>query len=169
MFLKKFPWYHINHIELCFGNGWRSHSKILDLIKAGFPARYVARLSAITDVRMKDGNLHETHGVFSLGIIAAKLMLEGPLKKEKISYLVTARRSIFDIFMRPASLLATNGEIQSGYTFFDVNFKLQYLVNEKNRLYISFYTGRDRLFMNFFDKDSEKSIEVIIKFIGEIY
>jgi len=154
--LDDVPLYYINHIGGFVSVFDDNAIKNIDLIKGGFPARYGGRLSAITDVRMKDGNLHETHGVFSLGIIAAKLMLEGPLKKEKISYLVTARRSIFDIFMRPASLLATNGEIQSGYTFFDVNFKLQYLVNEKNRLYISFYTGRDRLFMNFFDKDSEK-------------
>lgn len=150
------PLYYINHIGGFVSVFDDNAIKKIDLIKGGFPAQYGGCLSAITDIRMKDGNLHKTHGTFSLGIISTKLMLEGPLKREKISYLISARRSIFDIFMRPISLIASNGEIQSAYTFFDVNFKLQNIINKKNRLFFSFYTGRDQLFMNFFDKDSEK-------------
>ncbi len=157
--LDDVPLYYVNHIGGFVSVFNDDAINKVELIKGGFPARYGGRLSGITDIRMKDGNLHNMHGGFNLGIVSAKAMIEGPLKKEKVSFLVSARRSLMDIFLRPISLITSNGEIQSGYTFYDVNAKLQYILNHKNRLYFSFYTGNDRVFMYFLDKDAEKKYE----------
>jgi hypothetical protein len=154
--LDDIPLYYINHIGGFVSIFDDNSIKNIKLIKGGFPARYGGRLSGITDIRMKDGNLHNIHGNFTIGIVSSKIMLEGPIKKEKASFLISARRSLFDLFIRPISLLASKGEIQSGYTFYDINAKTQYIINDKNRLFFSFYLGNDKIFMTFKDRDSEK-------------
>lgn len=154
--LDDIPLYYINHIGGFVSIFDNNAIKNIDLIKGGFPARYGGRLSGVTDIRMKDGNLQEMHGEFSIGIISSKILLEGPIKKEKSSFLITARRSLFDLFLRPLSLIASNGSISSGYTFYDINAKAQYILSDKDRLFFSFYFGRDHIFMNFHDRDSEK-------------
>lgn len=107
-----------------------------ELYKGGIPSRFGGRLSSILEVRTKDGNNKEFHGSGGIGSMASRLMVEGPLKKEKSSYIVSARRSYVDLFLKAA------GE-DNLVNFYDVNAKFNWKGNNKNRFYAAFYSGRD--------------------------
>ena len=107
-----------------------------ELYKGGIPARFGGRLSSILDVRTKDGNNKEFHGAGGIGSMAARMMVEGPLKKEKSSYIVSARRSYVDVFMKMA------GE-DNLVNFYDVNAKFNWKADNSNRFFAAFYSGRD--------------------------
>ncbi|MGC3945060.1 MAG: TonB-dependent receptor [Chryseolinea sp.] len=107
-----------------------------ELYKGGIPARYGGRLSSILDVRTKDGNNKEFHGSGGIGSMAARMMVEGPLKKEKSSYIVSARRSYVDVFMKAAGQ-------DNLVNFYDVNAKFNWKANNSNRFFAAFYSGRD--------------------------
>jgi hypothetical protein len=144
MLLDDVPLYYVNHL-----GGFVSTFNVdalsdVKIIKGGFPARYGSRLSSVVDVRMKEGNMKEFHGAGTLGLIAAKLMLEGPIIKDTMSYLISFRRFMYDLIMRPATYFITHGA-SMGYNFYDVNAKLNYKPNVNNRIYLSFYGGDDRL------------------------
>ncbi len=115
--------------------------KNVTLIKGGFPAQYGGRLSSIVDIRMKEGNNKETHGEAAIGLISSKLMVEGPLVKDRSSYLISARRSWIDIFTR--SLLKKK-ELPYGY-FYDLTAKINHIFSNQSRLYFSIYIGRDKI------------------------
>lgn len=117
------------------------------LIKGGFPARYGGRLSSVLDIRMKEGNNKEYHGEASVGIISSKLTFEGPLIKNKSSFIVSARRTYVDVLTRPLMRIAENNTV-GGYYFYDFNAKLNYILSNKDRLFLSVYTGKDRLYIN---------------------
>lgn len=107
-----------------------------ELYKGGIPAQYGGRLSSILDVRTKDGNNKKLAGSAGLGLLASRIMLEGPIKKNKSSFIVSARRSYVDLFLRAA------GEKSLVY-FYDVNAKANWRINNKNRFFVALYTGRD--------------------------
>ena len=110
------------------------------LIKGGAPANYGGRLSSVIDISMKEGNLKEYHAEGGIGLIASRLTLEGPLKKNKGSFLVAGRRTYVDVLARPfVKALAT-----SGYYFYDANLKANYNFSDKNRVYLSGYIGLDK-------------------------
>ena len=110
--------------------------KDAELYKGGIPARYGGRLSSILDVRTRDGNNKKFQGDASIGLLATGIALEGPIKKDESSFLFSARRSYVDLFARAA------GEDNLVY-FYDVNAKLNWRANNKNRFFLSLYTGRD--------------------------
>lgn len=116
----------------------------VDLIKGGFPARYGGRLSSVLDVRTKDGNNQSFQGQGTLGIVASKLLVEGPIKKDKSSFLVSARRSFYELFLFPISKLSV-GDTDNAFNFHDINAKLNYSLSSKDKLFIGFYNGRDYL------------------------
>lgn len=107
-----------------------------ELYKGGIPARFGGRLSSILEVRTKDGNNKEFHGAGGIGTLASRLMVEGPLKKEKSSYIISARRSYVDLFLKAAGQ-------DNLVNFYDVNAKFNWRSNNKNRFFASFYSGRD--------------------------
>lgn len=107
-----------------------------ELYKGGIPSRYGGRLSSILDVRTKDGNNKKLGGSAGLGLLASRIMLEGPIKKEKSSFIVSARRSYVDLFLKAA------GEESIVY-FYDVNAKANWRINNKDRFFVALYTGRD--------------------------
>src|SRR5690606_25041459 len=107
-----------------------------ELYKGGIPARFGGRLSSILEVRTKDGNNREFHGTGGIGTMASRIMLEGPIRKEKSSYIVSARRSYADLFLRAAN------EDNLVY-FFDVNAKANWRHNNNNRFFVALYAGRD--------------------------
>lgn len=110
------------------------------LFKGDIPASNGGRLSSLLDIRMKDGNKKEFKGEGGIGIIASRLTLEGPLKKEKGSFIVSARRTYADMFLA----LAPDTSIRKNRLYFyDLNAKLNYELNSKNRLFLSGYFGRD--------------------------
>ncbi|MDB5200996.1 MAG: TonB-dependent receptor [Ferruginibacter sp.] len=116
--------------------------KNVSLIKGGMPAQYGGRLSSVLDISMKEGNNQKMQVEGGLGLIASRVSIQGPLKKDKASFIVSARRTYVDALAKPF-IKKDNQFYGSGYYFYDLNAKLNYRFNEKDRLYISGYFGRD--------------------------
>ncbi|KPK82659.1 MAG: hypothetical protein AMS27_14385 [Bacteroides sp. SM23_62_1] len=135
------PIYNSNHAFGLFSVFNSDAIKNLSLIKGGFPARYGGRLSSVIDVRMKEGNTKEYHGSLNVGTIASKFTLEGPIIKEKSSFIISARRTYVDLLL-PRSF-KEESDIP-GFWFFDFNSKINHQLTKKDRLYLSFYMGKDR-------------------------
>ncbi len=127
----------------------------VDFYKGNFPARFGGRLSSIIDVRMKDGNKYDDKTDITLGILSSKFIHEGPIKKGKSSYIISARRTLLDLFVTGMSKVAQKSQDEStipGYRFYDLNAKINFEINETNRLHFSFYNGGDKLFVNYNEK-----------------
>jgi TonB dependent receptor/CarboxypepD_reg-like domain/TonB-dependent Receptor Plug Domain len=116
--------------------------KNVSLIKGGMPAQYGGRLSSVVDVVMKDGNINKTQMDGGIGIIASRFSIQGPLVKNKASYIISARRTYIDALTKPF-IKKTSNAYGSGYFFYDLNAKINYRFSEKDRLYLSGYFGRD--------------------------
>lgn len=114
--------------------------KDFDLYKGGIPSIYGGRLASVLDIRMKDGNSKNFTASGGIGILSSRLTLEGPLPKDKGSFIISGRRSYFDLFF-PLSEQTKDAIANFG----DLNAKINFKLGEKDRLYISAYTGRDRL------------------------
>ncbi len=110
------------------------------LIKGGFPARYAGRLSSVVDMSMREGHEREFHGSAKVGPLVGNIMVEGPIIKEKISFMLAARRSTLDLLLRPFR--------DDKFSFYDTNFKLNYKPTERDRFYFSSYLGRDQGSLN---------------------
>lgn len=144
--------YNANHLLGFFSIFNGDAIKSVELIKGGFPARYGGRLSSIINVNMKEGNKTEYHGEGGVGIIAAHAMVEGPIIKNKSSFMVSARRTYLDALMQPFVKLQ-NSSSSVGYYFYDLNAKLNYDFGDKNKLYVSGYFGRDKFYMSNKERD----------------
>lgn len=107
-----------------------------ELYKGGIPSRFGGRLSSILEVRTKDGNNKEVGLAGGIGTMASRIMVEGPFRKEKSSFIVSARRSYVDLFLRAA-------DQDNIVYFYDVNAKASWRYNNNNRFYFAFYNGRD--------------------------
>lgn len=118
--------------------------KSVELVKGGFPASYGGRLSSVINMQMKEGNQEKFHGEAGIGLIASRLVLEGPLLKKKSSFLLSARRTYIDAFIYPFLPPDQKG----GYYFYDLNAKLNYTLSDKDRLYLSGYFGKDKFYFN---------------------
>lgn len=116
--------------------------KNVSLIKGGMPAQYGGRLSSVVDVVMKDGNSNKLQMDGGIGLVASRFSIQGPLKKNKASFIVSARRTYIDALVKPA-IKKTSSFYGSGYYFYDLNAKVNYRFSEKDRLYLSGYFGRD--------------------------
>lgn len=114
--------------------------KSVELTKGGFPARYGGRLSSVVEMTMKDGNKQKFAGEAGIGLISSRLLIEGPIKKDTSSFIVSARRTYIDILTRPFMPEDANG----GYYFYDLNAKINYDLNRRHKLYLSGYFGRDK-------------------------
>ncbi|QQX75714.1 MULTISPECIES: TonB-dependent receptor [Aequorivita] len=110
--------------------------KDLTLYKGGIPARYGGRISSVLDIYQKDGNKREYHASGGIGLVASRLLLEGPIKKDEASFLIGGRSSYAHLFLP----LFDNDNVAY---FYDLNAKLSYNLNDNNRLYLSGYFGRD--------------------------
>ena len=117
--------------------------KHVDFFRSSFPSRYGGRLSSVIDVRTKDGDMQKYHGTFSIGLLSSHLSLEGPIVKDRTSFIVSTRRSYADLMLN-----AFKGPLEIdldhfGLYFTDVNAKVNHRINDRDRLYFSFYYGRD--------------------------
>ncbi len=111
-----------------------------ELYKGGIPAQFGGRLSSILDVRTIDGNNKKFSGSASIGNVASKIMLEGPIAKDKSSFLVSARRSYADLFLK----FAQDDDVRNNRVhFYDVNAKVNWKPTNKDRLFVAAYFGRD--------------------------
>jgi len=140
------PVYNASHLFGFFSVFNADAINNVDLIKGGFPARYGGRLSSVIDISMKEGNNKEFKGEGSIGLIATKVTVEGPLAKGKSSFIVSARRTYIDILTRPIIKAQTDGDAVFGYYFYDLNTKLNYTFSERDRIYLSVYTGDDKAY-----------------------
>lgn len=116
--------------------------KHVNLLKGGMPAQYGGRLSSVLDITMKDGNNQSFQMDGGIGLIASRFSIQGPLKKNISSYILSARRTYVDVLAKP--FISKESQYRgSGYYFYDVNAKLNYSFSSKDRLYLSGYFGRD--------------------------
>jgi outer membrane receptor for ferrienterochelin and colicin len=148
------PVYNVNHL---FGYLSTFNSDIINsatLYKGGLPSRYGDRLSSVLDITTKEGNLNGKAGTISIGTMAGRLYLEGPLKKGKISYALAARRTWLDLPIHLGQMMNYDEEIS--YGFWDINGKLNWKINDRNRVFFSCYSGKDAFLhksKGFFSKD----------------
>jgi hypothetical protein len=135
------PIYNASHVGGMFSIFNADALKSAEIYKGGIPAQYGGRLSSLVDIRTKEGSMTKFKGSGGIGFpIASRLTLEGPILKNKISFMVSARRTYIDEFFFPFKQLKGNK-----IHFYDLNLKLTYNINTKNKLYFSAYTGRDVL------------------------
>lgn len=132
--------YNASHLMGFFSVFNNDAIKDVKLYKGDIPASHGGRLSSLLDVRMKEGNIKSFNATGGIGSISSRLTLEGPLIKEKTSYLVSGRRTYADVFLP----FARNKDIRDNKLFFyDLNTKINHTFNENNRVYLSGYFGRD--------------------------
>lgn len=149
------PVYNASHLFGFFSVFNPDAINSVQLIKGGFPARYGGRLSSVIDIRMKEGNLQDYKVEGSVGIVASKLTIEGPIKKDKASFIVSGRRTYIDILAQPFIRFASKrqeGNLKAGYYFYDLNAKFNYRISEKDHFFISSYMGDDRAYFKIKDE-----------------
>jgi hypothetical protein len=146
------PIYNANHLFGFFSVFNADAINQVKLVKGGFPAEYGGRISSVIDIRMNEGDMKKIHGEGSVGFISSKLMLNGPIIKDKTSFMISARRTYIDMLARPIIKAANsqngNDQVTGGYFFYDVNAKLNHIINANNRIYLSAYLGNDKFYVN---------------------
>ncbi len=136
------PVYNSGHLFGFFSVFNADAIKDVKLIKGGMPAQYGGRLSSVVDISMKDGNNKEYQVDGGIGLIASRLAIQGPIIKDKSSFIVSARRTYIDALTKPF-VNKESAFAGSGYYFYDVNAKVNHTFSDKDRLYLSGYFGRD--------------------------
>jgi len=116
--------------------------KSVNLIKGGMPGQYGGRLSSVLDLSMKDGNSKKMEVDGGIGIISSRLTIQGPIKKDTSSFIISARRTYIDVLADPF-IKKTAKAKGSGYYFYDLNAKMNYKFSDKDRIFLSGYFGRD--------------------------
>jgi hypothetical protein len=149
--LDDVPLYNVMHLGGLYSVFDPSALKSVDLYKGGFPARYGGRISSIIDIRNNDGNIKQYNSEIGLSLLLSKLFIEGPLKKGKASFLFSIRRSNLDLYTFLFNKVLSGSSDNIAYYFYDVNLKLNYIINDRNRVFLAFYKGID----NFYHKYNE--------------
>lgn len=140
--LDEAPVFNASHVFGFFSVFNADAIKDVQLQRGGIPAMYGGRLSSVLDIRQKEGNMKKFAANGGIGLISSRLMLEGPIAKDKSSFMVSGRRSYADMFLA----LSSNDEINNSTAYFyDLNAKINYILNDNNRLFLSGYFGRDVL------------------------
>lgn len=134
--------YNASHLLGFFSTFNSDAIKDITVYKGGMPAQYGGRLSSVLDIKMNDGNNQDYSVSGGIGLISTKLNVEGPIQKDKSSFLISGRRTYVDMFLKLSSDSAINS---NRLYFYDLNAKLNYQLGKKDRLFISGYFGRDQL------------------------
>jgi hypothetical protein len=134
--------YNASHFFGFFSTFNSDAIKDVSIYKGGMPAEYGGRLSSVLDVKMNDGNKKEFAAQGGLGLISSRLKVEGPLINDKGSFMVSARRTYIDLFLKASSDSSIKG---SSLYFYDINAKANYHFDDKNAIYLSGYLGKDVL------------------------
>ena len=132
--------YSVSHFLGFFSIFNNDAIKDVTIYKGDIPMNYGGRLSSVLDVRMNDGNSKQFTATGGIGLISSRLTLEGPIKDEKTTYVISGRRTYYDLFFPLSSDTTVK---KSKLYFYDFNAKITHQFNENNRLYISGYFGRD--------------------------
>lgn len=134
--------YNPSHLLGFFSTFNSDAIKDVTLYKGNMPAQYGGRLSSVMDVKMNDGNNQQYDVAGSLGLISSKLNVEGPIVKDKGSFLVSGRRTYADLFLKASNDTTLNN---NKLYFYDLNAKLNYKLGDRDRIYLSGYFGKDKL------------------------
>ncbi len=135
--------YNPNHALSFFSVFNNDAIQQVSLYKSYFPLKYGGRTSSVIDVKMREGNNQEKHRSATIGVIASKIQLEGPIKKGKTSYLIAGR------FAYPGAVLNVLKQFRgTKMSFYDVNAKINSTLNDRNRIFFSVYNGGDHTFFN---------------------
>lgn len=151
LLLDGIPLYNVSHLFGFFSLFLPESIKRVTLYKGSFPARYAGRLSSVIDVRTNDGDMNKLHGTVGIGLLSAKLQFEGPIIKNRTSFNISARRSYMDALVRPF----VDSDNKLSYYFYDFNAKINHRFNDKHRLFLSLYKGKDN-FTTDYKEDWEK-------------
>ena len=136
--------YNASHMMGFFSVFNNDAIKNMTLYKGDIPASYDGRLSSLLDIQMRDGNSKKFSGSGGIGLISSRLTLEGPIGSDKTSFIVSARRTYADLFMK----LSSNEDINTNQLYFyDFNAKINHRIDDNNRIFLSGYLGQD-LFKN---------------------
>ncbi len=138
--LDEAPVYNASHLLGFFSTFNSDAVKDAVLYKGNQPANYGGRLASVLDIHMNEGNNKRFNVSGGLGLISSKLNIEGPILKDKASFLVTGRRTYADVFLK-----ATERFKDNKLYFYDLNTKLNYRITKKDKLFLSGYFGRDKL------------------------
>lgn len=142
--LDEAPVYNAAHLLGFFSTFNSDALKDITVYKGGMPAQYGGRLSSVLDIKMNDGD-NQHYGVSGgVGTISAKLNVEGPLQKDKSSFLITGRRTYVDMFLKMSDKYKDNS-----LYFYDLNAKVNYTLGDKDRIYLSGYFGKDKMKASF--------------------
>lgn len=129
----------------------------VELFKGGMPVQYGGRLSSVLDIGLAEGNKEQFKASGGIGTISTRLTLEGPILKDKASFIVSGRRTYIDALVMP--FVKDDSPFKgSGYFFYDLNGKLDYKINDKNKLFLSAYYGKDKF--SFVQKEDGLSLEM---------
>ena len=121
--------------------------KSVNLIKGGMPAQFGGRLASVLEVNMNEGNNQRFAAEGGIGLLSSRLTLEGPIVKDKGSFIVSARRTYIDLFMK-AFVPETSNFHGSSYFFHDYTAKLNYRITKRDKIYLSGYFGKDKFVFN---------------------
>ncbi len=135
------PVYNAHHLMGMFSLFSGSAVKNIELVKGGFPARYGGRLASVLDIVMEDGNMQRYKGTVSVGMISSQASVQGPIVKNKASFLVTGRRTYADLLLKP---FMRNLEVAPVFYFYDLTAKVNVQLTPRDRLLASGYFGSDR-------------------------
>ena len=118
----------------------------ISVIKGAFPTRFGGRLSSVLDISMKNGDKNQWHKSITLNPVVSKIYVNGPLKKEKLSIVLSARRTFLDLILQPLNRRQNKFEGISGgpsYFFYDIDTKVHYKASVRNNFTFSFHTNED--------------------------
>ena len=157
--LDGIPLYNVSHLGGFFSVFNADAIKNVTLYKGNFPARFGSRLSSVVDVRQNDGNAQTYHGNVTVGLLSAKVNVEGPIWKDHTTFNISARRTYYDALAQPIlAIIATAnemGRMMAGYYFYDVNARISHRFSDCDRLTLSYYMGEDVIYVNMKETDDE--------------
>jgi outer membrane receptor for ferrienterochelin and colicin len=143
--LDDIPLYNVSHLYGFFSSFNNSAIKDIKLIKGSFPARYGGRASSIIDVRSRDGNNKNMKCELSIGFVSSKMLLEGPLINEKTTFFISGRRSYFDAYSNALKRMNILSHDFPKYYFYDLNARIAHTFTQRDKIFLSFYSGKDRI------------------------
>lgn len=129
----------------------------VELSKGGFKARYGGRLSSVLNINMKNGNIKKNSLSVSLSPLVSKILVQGPIKKDKGSFIISYRRSFTDLYLdkwRVTDTYYGKDSSKSRFNFYDLNAKFNYKLNKNNRIFLSVYNGSDKYNREQIQRDS---------------
>lgn len=140
--LDEAPVYNASHLLGFFSTFNSDAIKNVTLYKGAMPAQYGGRLASVVDIKMNDGNNRDFGVSGGIGLVASRLNIEGPIQKEKSSFLISGRRTYADVLFK---LFSDSSFKNAQLYFYDLNVKMNFIIDDKNKLYLSGYFGRDVL------------------------